>query len=112
MIGRASWGWMGCERSDDGGAGGGGPRLWKIISSSARLCRSKLHRQTRYNDGRSRSEGELRARREVSLDGKGGNRVGEASDTMGGANVTAGRSGWMMSEMGKGQSYGPYSTPY
>lgn len=66
MIGRAIWGRMACERSDDGGAGGGGPRLWKIIRRAARLCWSKLHRQKRYYDDRSGSEGELRARQELS----------------------------------------------
>ena len=57
---------MGRERSDDGGAGGGGPNLWKIIGMAARLCWSKLHRQSGAYDDRLRSQGELRARQELS----------------------------------------------
>ncbi len=66
MVGRARWGRMGCEGSDDGGARGGGPRLWKIISSAARLSWSKLHGQKWYsdNDDSSGSQGELRVRPE------------------------------------------------
>jgi hypothetical protein len=93
VVGRASWGRMVCERSDDGGAGGGGPRLWKIICSAARLCWSKLHRQKRYYDDRTRSEGELRARQEVSRWTAKEKQSGRSSDTMDEENVTAGQ-GW------------------
>ena len=72
---------MGCERRDDGGAGGGGPRLCKIIRSAARLCWSKLHRQKRYcYVDKSGSQGELRARQEPSCwMAKRESRVGDAA---------------------------------
>jgi hypothetical protein len=98
MIGRASWGQMGCERSDDGGAGGGGPMLWKIIRRAARLCWSKLHRQKqRRSQGGAESE-----RKTIALYGKGENRVGDATTR---CMLRQGRTGWMScgaKERGKG----------